>query len=116
MQPDIFEHHQPKDPPHHINGHRSASIALRNFEGALRNMLRGWVEYADAHDVHYSAANGERSLLGSDYVIGPEWLTIGHALLELLNGETGRFDCGSLHRNIKRAMREAGFSEDEVNT
>lgn len=110
MQPDIFEHHLPTQPRAQIEAHLTASTQLRGFEGAVRNMLRGWVEYADAHEHRY------KGKLAEDQLLGAAWLALGHGLLALLNGETGCFDCGSLDRNIRRAMLVAGFTEDEVNT
>lgn len=108
MSVNMFEHHQPKDPRHLIVGHREASISLRGFEGSIRFMVRGWAEYADAHVERYEET------LANDGVLGPAWLALGHSLIELLCGETGRFDCGSLNRNIRAKMAEAGFTVGEI--
>lgn len=110
MSINMFEHQQPKDPRHLILGHREASISLRGFEGSIRFMIRGWAEYADAHFERYE------DQLARDGVLGEAWLALGHSLLELLCGETGRFDCGSLHHQIKAKMAEAGFTVAEIET
>jgi hypothetical protein len=73
------------------------------YEAAVVGMFKGWLAYAEAH------AGSCGSIIGSDYVLGPEWEAIGQALLGLLNGETGRLDCGTLDREIRAALKEQGF-------
>jgi len=71
-------------------------------ESALRDMIRGWAEYAEMHETSYG------SLIGNDYVLGPAWAEQGKALITLLNGVTGRFDCGTLDGFIRDTMKNNG--------
>lgn len=61
------------------------------FETAIVGMLRALAQYADAHRQRYGGNIRE------DYVIGDSWQSLGRALLGLLDGETGRLDCGVLY-------------------
>lgn len=78
----------------------------RGVEKPFIGMLTAWLEYADTH-----ASNNE-SGIGEDYVLGPEWETIGRSLLSLLNGSTGRLDCGTLDGLIRSTLVAEGFAED----
>ena len=42
-------------------------------------------------------------------MLGQEWAAMGRALLGLLNGETGRIDCGTLDGDIRRALERNGY-------
>jgi len=68
------------------------------FESAIVHLLNGWVEYASHHRKQYISS------IGDDGVLGPEWWEIGKALRHLLNGETGRLDCGTLDAFILDTM------------
>lgn len=83
--------------------------ALRFPEGPevpIVAMLRGWIDYANGHAKRYECGIGE------DGVLGDEWEAIGKGLLGLLNGETGRLDCGSLDGLIRRTLTAEGFDAD----
>ena len=83
--------------------HRDAVIApASDKEMPLVFMLRGWAEYADQHARRYE------SKIGDDGVLGPAWESIGDAMRGLLNGETGRLDCGTLDGFILDTMRANG--------
>lgn len=75
------------------------------FERAIVYMLKGWAEYADAHAKRYDSA------IGDDGVLGDPWETIGQSIIDLLNGETGRLDCGTLDGVIRRIAREQNATE-----
>lgn len=84
--------------------------ALRNptgFEAAIVLMLKGWTAYADAHRFRYS------SRVEGDYVMGPEWEAIGRSVIGLLNGDTGRLDCGTLDGFIRNTLQSEGFNHDD---
>jgi hypothetical protein len=78
--------------------HAQAMAAPRPGEYGLVHMITGWVDYADVYVERYDAPIGE------DHVLGPAWQAIGEGLRTLLNGETGRLDCGSLDRLILDTM------------
>lgn len=76
------------------------------FETPMVDMLRGWLQYAEDHKARYE------SVIGDDGVLGPYWESIGDALRGLLNGETGRLDCGTLDGFILNTMRENGIDTE----
>lgn len=72
-------------------------------ERPVRDMIVGWLMYADQHRERFG------STIGEDGVLGADWAAIGSGLLGLLNGETGRFDCGTLDAIIGNALEAEGF-------
>lgn len=64
-------------------------LALRKG-GPVLTLLQGWHEYARQYLRLYE------SHIGEDYVLGPVWEIIGRSLRELLNGELGGLDAGTL--------------------
>lgn len=83
--------------------HDAAMLAPRpGFEAAIVGMLNGWHLYAGTHQFRFE------SPIGDDGVLGPEWQAIGQALLGLLNGNTGRLDCGTLDAFIRDTLTLAG--------
>lgn len=71
------------------------------FEVALRSMLLGLAEYADAHSRRY------HSKIGDDGVLGREWAAMLSGARGLLNGELDRFDGGTLDKAILAMARAA---------
>jgi len=84
--------------------HRAATGQL--LEKPLVLMLKGWLEYADAHYLAY------KSPIGEDGVLGAEWEVVGKALLGLLNGDLGHLDGGTLDHIIRQALEQNGFNPD----
>jgi hypothetical protein len=80
------------------------SETRNNFETAMVEMLKGWSKYAEDHKVRYE------SPIGDDGVLGAYWESMGDALRGLLNGETGRLDCGTLDGFILNTMRDNGVN------
>ena len=78
-----------------------------SHEGAIRNLLLGLADYADAHQEAY------RSPIGEDGVLGECWLEVARGLIGLLNGESGRLDCGTIDATIRDIAAEHGFDEKE---
>ena len=54
------------------------------------------------------------SAIGEDYVLGPQWQAIGEGLRGLLNGETGRLDCGTLDGFILATLDENGIDTETL--
>lgn len=78
-----------------LRNHAAAMESPRaGFETAILVMLRGLRWYAEAHSKRYE------SPIGDDGVLGESWAQGLRALRGLLNGETGRFDCGTLDSEI----------------
>jgi hypothetical protein len=71
--------------------------------GALVTMIEAWADYADFHAERYE------SKLGDEGILGPAWLLLGKGMLQLLNGELGSYDAGTLESTIVEIAKAAGF-------
>lgn len=80
----------------------------RHFERCVRDLFIALADYADAHALRYE------SDLGEDYVLGPAWLDALKSARVLLNGETGRLDCGTLDALAFDMAEAAGFERDSL--
>ena len=47
-----------------------------------------------------------------DYVLGNHWAEIGYGLFRLLDGETGRFDCGTFMDEVAHTLNANGYALD----
>lgn len=83
--------------------HKAAVHTPNTAERGVVYMLRGWALYADRHRAAYG------SKVGDDGVLGEEWEAIGRGIRGLLNGETGRLDCGTLDAFIVDTLESEGF-------
>jgi hypothetical protein len=87
--------------------HNAAVLSPREgFERAIVTMLRGWLEYADAHHQRYE------STITNDGVLGDYWVDIGRAIHGLLDGDCGRIDCGTFSTLIHDTMEANGAERD----
>jgi hypothetical protein len=75
-------------------------------EKALSLLLQGLALYAEAYEKRYE------SKLGTDCVLGEEWLDMARGFTGLLNGELGHLDGGTLDGTIRDLALEAGFDEE----
>lgn len=66
---------------------------------ALGDILEAAERYATAQHREFDTHIGE------DYVLGPEFAKILSGLHGLLNGETGRLDCGDMSKAIHALAR-----------
>ena len=99
----IAEHPTYESVPGYWARHELAIHMPVKFERAIVMMLRGWLAYADEVKARYDSG------IGDDGVLGPEWEDIGHAIHGLLNGDTGRLDCGALSTLIHSVLAAEGF-------
>lgn len=83
-----------------------ASPKPGTLEEAVSHLLKGWCEYADAHEAAYG------STIGEDGVLGEPWAEMGRGLLRLLNGDCGRLDCGIIDGLIRDHLRAEGFEAE----
>ena len=83
--------------------HLQAVCSPRGFERPLVRMVEQWLRYADAHQKEHE------SPIGEDFVLGQYWEDIGDALRGLLNGQSGRLDCGTLDAVILDSMQAVGI-------
>lgn len=76
------------------------------FEHAIVCGVESWAEYATCHLARYE------SPIGQDHILGPMWRDWGLALRGLLNGETGRLDCGTLDGFILATLEANGVETE----
>jgi hypothetical protein len=94
-----------------INGwqqrHNDAILGPKQgFEHAIVHMLDAWLEYAETHQIRYE------SKIGGDGVLGDPWAEIGRGILQLLNGDCGRIDCGTIDALVRNTLRKNGVEEE----
>lgn len=89
--------------------HRQALAHPRDAaEMAFVRMYDAWRLYAQTHARRYE------SRIGEDTVLGPAWVAIGRALMDLLNGNVGsRIDCGTMWSTIRDYMLVEGWTQDK---
>lgn len=87
--------------------HHKALVFPADYEVALVGMFKAWYQYAVLHELRFE------SLIGDDYVLGPAWEAIGDSLRTLLNGESGRLDCGTLDGFVLNTMRDFGVKTED---
>ena len=86
------------------DNHLAALRRPRGFEVPIITMLEGWAKYADQVRIEYGG--------GLDQVLGSRWADLGRAIHGLLDGETGRLDCGTLSSFIHGALESQGFKDE----
>ncbi len=86
--------------------HDLAVKSLIPCEYSIVSMAQGWALYAQNQKRRHGSSIGE------DYVLGPEWAQIGKGILGLLNGETGRLDCGTVDGFIRDTFKANGFNDE----
>jgi len=70
-------------------------------------MIQALALYADAYPADWGK-------IGEDYVLGAAWLDMLKGCRALLNGETGRYDCGTLDHMLVDMVKAAGFEEGDL--
>jgi hypothetical protein len=88
--------------------HVSAIRYPQGVEQGMVSLLRGWLDYADAHMARFE------SRIGEDYILGPAWAQIGSSVRTLLNGELGRLDGGTLDSLICESLEAEGYNPEEL--
>lgn len=91
-------------PPFWAGEHARALQAPRDFECAIVHLRSALLSYATEYKYRF---DGDQ--IGQDSVLGEAWLQIARAYLALLNGETGRLDCGTLDGEMRRWAQQYGF-------
>lgn len=88
------------------NQHRDALLRPKGFEKAVTDMIQAWLDYAECHATRYESGIGE------DGVLGQAWAYLGKGIIDLLNGDCGRLDCGTICRVIHDTLKAEGFDPD----
>ena len=91
-----------------LKRHQAALTHPRASERGIVGLIAGWTGYAQAHRETFE------DVIGHDHFLGREWYDIGKAILQLLNGDLGRLDGGSLDAGVRAAMMSQGFTEKEI--
>lgn len=87
--------------------HNQALLEPRGFEQSIVQFRSGLLRYG----IEYSS-RFEGSLLGQDGILGDAWLSMARSYLDLLNGEAGRLDRGTLDGEVRRWAERFGFEEE----
>ncbi len=96
-------------PQPYLRRHYEALKSPRAEEQAIVLLRAGLLHYAVQHP-----GNFEGCTLGADNCLGSAWLAMAKGYLGLLNGPTGRLDCGTLDGEVRRWAEQFGFSKEEA--
>ncbi len=72
----------------------------------IRDMIVALAMYADGHQEEF------RNPLGEDGVLGPAWRQAVTGVRQLLNGNLGQLDAGTLDRMLVGMLEKEGFDAD----
>lgn len=97
-------------PPPWQERHATAFRRPVGNEAPITRMLEALADYADNHKQQFDRD------LADDGFLGPVWLEMCRSFLQLLNGDLGRLDGGTLDKSVREMCRMAGFSEEEADT
>jgi hypothetical protein len=100
--------------PHNKAWATWGSHAEPGMEGAIVRLVEALAAYADAHQVRFESPIGHDAVLGGGKGHGMGWLEILKGTRGLLNGETGRLDCGTVDSMLVRMAQAAGYEEGEL--
>jgi hypothetical protein len=85
--------------------HLRAVAHPTGFERPIVFAFRSWIDYAKEHEKEYGTT------VGKDGVLGHVWRDLGLSIHGLLDGSTGRLDCGTLSTIINKNLTEQGFPQ-----
>lgn len=88
--------------------HNDAIRRARGFELPLVRGLQALESYAQTYVLRYSAHVSE------DGVMGEYWITWAISLRNLLDGDTGRLNCGHMHSYINDLAKYYGYTERDL--
>ena len=89
-----------------LDGNATGAARPPALQQSVAFLIRGWCGYAEAHQHAYEDGIGE------DHVLGDPWFAIGMAIRELLNGEIGHLDAGTLDTILVDNLIEQGYCPD----
>lgn len=88
-------------------GDASRDPGMKRMEAIVRDNIIAWARYGEQHRMLY------HSNIGDDGVLGVAFKSMGMALRYMLNGETGRLDCGTLDKLILDIAEACGVDLEE---
>lgn len=86
--------------------HEDAMRSPKGSEVAIVMLVKGLEAYASHHADMYG------STMSNDGYLGPVWSTMVTGLHDLLNGDCGRLDCGTLSARIGALLTDNGFDSE----
>ncbi len=90
-----------------LRRHHQAIQNPRGIERAIVSMRAGLLEYATQYGDVFEGCE-----VGGDNFLGPAWLSMARSYLTLLNGPTGRLDCGTLDGEVRSWAERCGYTEE----
>jgi hypothetical protein len=97
----------PPTPADWLIRHNQAIQQPRGIERAIVALRAGLLEYSLQYGESFEGCE-----LGQDGFLGDAWLDAARAYLALLNGPTGRLDCGTLDGEVRQWAERCGFTEE----
>ena len=88
--------------------HNMAVVHPTKAEKGILDACYALEAMAEAHAERYA------TVISEDGVLGDYWLKILHGVRGMLNGETGRLDCGTVDGWLVRLALEHGFTDEEI--
>jgi len=92
----------------YLREHRRAWTNPRGPEVGIMAVVSGWLAYADCHRDAYE------SEIGEDGILGEAWAQVGKQLRNLLNGDLGRLDGGTMDSILYDALTAQGSAPDTL--
>jgi hypothetical protein len=86
--------------------HDKAFNDPKDIEKGIVYLLVAWATYADEHYERFGSSIGE------DGFLGKEWENIADSLFDMLNGELGRLDGGTLDGKIRAILENEDLEGD----
>ena len=99
---------QPQTQAAYLVRHHQAIQNPRGIERAIVALRAGLLQYGLEYTESFEGCE-----LGGDAVLGDAWIDMARAYLTLLNGPTGRLDCGTLDGEVRSWAEKFGFDEKE---
>ena len=94
-------------PWNYLVHHHQAIQNPYGIELALVSMRAGLLAYGLQYGERFDGCE-----LGGDSVLGAAWLELARGYITLLNGPTGRLDCGTLDGEVRKWAVGFGFTEE----
>lgn len=97
-----MKHYGAEPGPSWAQEHNAAIDGPKGFEIPILLALRAIRSYRSFHEQEYG------SDISEDYVLGPELAELAQGLRGLLNGQTGRLDCGTIDGYLCELIKSCG--------
>lgn len=89
--------------------HDAACLHPRGSEGPIIALYRALSDYVAQYQKDYPD-----NKLGDDYVLGAAWYQAAKSFQDMLDGDCGWLDCGTLDGLIRQRALDAGFTQEQA--